>query len=78
MLDIGTLLQLSQGPAEKYTGGNAGSKTIKNPVLTISDLQFALFSDILITTLIAFVSGTLILWGKNSAANVAELFFLIF
>jgi hypothetical protein len=30
----------------RYVGDSAGLKTFKNPVLTISDLHFAHFSDI--------------------------------
>ena len=50
-LDIGRLLQLSPEPAEKYIGDSAGSKTFKNPVLTISDHNFAPFSDTFLTVL---------------------------
>jgi len=45
VVDIWTLLQVSPEPGEKYIGDSAGSKTFKNPVLTIRHLHFAPFSD---------------------------------
>ena len=59
MLDIRAKLQVSPGPAEKYIGDSASSKTIKNSVLTIRHLHFAPFSDMSLQPKICLVEGTM-------------------
>ena len=57
--DTWMLLQVSLGPAEKYIGDSASSKTIKNSVLTIRHLHFAPFSDMSLQPKICLVEGTM-------------------